>query len=509
MAAIELRSFPFSEQALYSVLENPHTNRAEIASRAHARYLFHYLSELHAGSIISESPYIDGDYLDDFATYYVRCFTPYLNHCKRLHFFVGAFAHENLTKITSGALAKEDLGRLQQEYLGFIVARPLPQAVIGRTALKTFDGDKNRRHYPCLRLYRANLVGIQLSVESLAFQEQDTVLAACATVALWTSFQKTADLFGSTAPSPAVITRASQAIHLGRSFPSQGLSVLEICTAIRHVGLEPELFDLQHTPPVPLVSLLYSYLRFGLPIILVANVPGGLHAITLNGYSLRNDPVRTTEIIGDKPAIPMNGLRIDKFYGHDDQLGPFCRLVVQDAPANSPYPIQFLREGTIAHPIAVIIPVYNKVRLTFLDVQMWISRIHQVLKILVRPTSTVEWNIGLLFSNDYKRAVRESELLSDDLKRAIVMSALPRFVWYCALSVDGRIVVDFIIDATGLARSFPVYLIAWRDASLAAAMVKLMNVASLEKTLRGIFSDRFFDFLKSSLRDGLPVTRIF
>ena len=246
-----------------------------------------------------------------------------------------------------------------------------------------------------------------------------------------------------------------------------------------------------------------------LPIILVANVPGGLHAITLNGYSLRNDPVRTTEIIGDKPAIPMNGLRIDKFYGHDDQLGPFCRLVVQDAPANSPYPIQFLREGTIAHPIAVIIPVYNKVRLTFLDDQMWISRIHQVLKILVRPTSTVEWNIGLLFSNDYKRAVRESELLSDDLKRAIVMSALPRFVWYCALSVDGRIVVDFIIDATGLARSFPVYLIAWRDASLAAAMVKLMNVASLEKTLRGIFSDRFFDFLKSSLRDGLPVTRIF
>src|SRR5580704_14131710 len=170
MAAIELHSFSFSEQALFSALENPYASVAEIRSRPHAPYLFRYLSKLGAGSIIVESPYIDGDYLDDFATYYVRCFTPYPSHCRRIHIFVGAFAYEAVARISAGDLAALEVERLQKDYLGFVVARPLPQAVIGRTALKTFDEDNKRRHYPCLRSYTANLVGIPLHVQSLAFQ---------------------------------------------------------------------------------------------------------------------------------------------------------------------------------------------------------------------------------------------------------------------------------------------------------------------------------------------------
>ncbi|HKF48588.1 MAG TPA: hypothetical protein VKB38_14615 [Terracidiphilus sp.] len=41
-------------------------------------------------------------------------------------------------------------------------------------------------------------------------------------------------------------------------------------------------------PDLPLVSLVYGYLKLGLPVLLVLNIPSvGLHGIALNGYSIR------------------------------------------------------------------------------------------------------------------------------------------------------------------------------------------------------------------------------
>ena len=56
----------------------------------------------------------------------------------------------------------------------------------------------------------------------------------------------------------------------------------EICAAIRHVELEPEVFTVRDSLPV--VSLIYAYLRMGIPVILGVEIEGvGGHAITLTG----------------------------------------------------------------------------------------------------------------------------------------------------------------------------------------------------------------------------------
>ena len=78
---------PFSEQALYESLSNDFCNSAEVAVSERAKYLFKYLSELGAQTIVVENDYIDRDYLDDYAAYYARCFRRYNRHCRRLHFF--------------------------------------------------------------------------------------------------------------------------------------------------------------------------------------------------------------------------------------------------------------------------------------------------------------------------------------------------------------------------------------------------------------------------------------
>jgi hypothetical protein len=154
---------------------------------------------------------------------------------------------------------REQADFLQTHYIGFVVGRPLPEAVVGRTALKTFDADNGRRHFRATRRYVANLCGTSLYVDSLAFQEQDTVLAACATVSLWTAFHKTAELFQTEIPTPASITRsASQAIHYGRPIPSSGLQIEEMCNAIRGLQLEPELIDLRSGGMVPVPSVIYG-----------------------------------------------------------------------------------------------------------------------------------------------------------------------------------------------------------------------------------------------------------
>ncbi len=69
-----------------------------------------------------------------------------------------------------GSLRQKDL---QDGYLGFIVVKPLPRTIIGRTCLKTYDSKGGTRHFPIVRRYPVHLFGIPLRVETLAFQEQD------------------------------------------------------------------------------------------------------------------------------------------------------------------------------------------------------------------------------------------------------------------------------------------------------------------------------------------------
>src|SRR5439155_23260261 len=119
-----------------------------------------------------------------FASYYVRCHEHYDRLCSRLHFFAEELTDETLRSLIQGNLSSEQTNSIRHSYLGFVVARPLPSAIIGRTLLKTYPPDEgDRRHYTVVRNYDSHLFGVKLSVRSLPFQEQDSVLAACATVA--------------------------------------------------------------------------------------------------------------------------------------------------------------------------------------------------------------------------------------------------------------------------------------------------------------------------------------
>jgi hypothetical protein len=330
----------FSEQNFHKVIINERFSVSKAEEHQRVSYLYGYLLHLDTSTIVVENEYIDGDYLDDFIAVYATCFSKYERFCKRIHFFKIAISKKQLNNLIYNSINPEKRKEILDSYLGFIVVRPLPKAVIGRTVLKTYEcdkGERGERYYTVTREYKPNFFGVEFLIEkSLAYQEQDRAVSACATVALWCCFHKTAKLFNTPLPSPATITRAANQIARdSRMIPSAGLSVEQICNAIHWVGLEPEVIDLELLDPKkdPIILSAYGYLKMGLPVIVIAKYYPNisiepqssqprqepqLHAITLTGFSI-------TQKKSSFEQFPSKAQYIDELYGHDDQIGP-CML---------------------------------------------------------------------------------------------------------------------------------------------------------------------------------------
>lgn len=493
----------FTEAKLYEALASEKCSLAEVKTNKIAAYLHRYLKDIGAQTIVIEHGYTDGDYLEDFASYYVRCFQGYDRKCKRLHFFAYGFNGDQFEQLVVRQLDETIAATVCDAYLGFVVARPLPNAIIGRTAVATYPPDNGRRNYTAVVKYRANLFGIPLSVKTLAFQEQDTVLAACATVSLWSAFHKTAEMFGTPAPRPAEITKvANGAGSQSRAIPSHGLNLLQMAHAVRAVGLEPEVIPA--APNLPLVSVVYAHLRLGLPVVIGVEVETqGLHAITLTGYSLLSTRVNSQEVASGSKSAPFVGLRINEFYGHDDQIGPFSRLAVKPSVLPS-HPVEF--EGSwkdqatgqplAMRPLFLLVPVYNKIRVTFVDVQKWIERMWAVIALIITDDTDFEWDVYLTSTNDLKtriattspRHVKQSQIL---------LQQHPRFIWCAALCYKGVPLFELLADATDMERSMPFYELLWHDNVFRASLVAVLTTVQLKALVSMMLTERFAEFILS------------
>lgn len=489
---------PFSADAFRNAVLSSTVSAEHLVENTGVGYLIRYLEAIETKTMVVERGYTDGDYLDDYANYYVKAFRDYPRRCTRLHFFSGAF---DLRRFREVALGGQEPAELQEAYQGFVVVRPLPNAVIGRTVLATYPPDGGRRNYPAIRRYQAHLFGIPLTVESLAFQQQDTVLAACATVALWSAFHKTADLFGTKLATPAEITTAAtEKTFTSRPLPSRGLTLAQLASGVRYVGLEPEL--LVCGPEVPLASLLYGYLEYGIPVVLGLEVVGhGLHAITVTGYSLQSARCRAVETAyTDEPK--RIGLRIDELYVHDDGFGPFAKIEIRDkAPA--PERCACLLEGTWTDtggtsveliPKWMVVPAYHKIRLTYMDLQPWIWGIDLVARHIAADPDDLEWRIRLTDTNRFKAEIK-SWGLPDAETESRVFRQYPRFLWHASLYHQEDPLLELIMDSTGMARTFPGIDAVVRDADFRTGL----ESALANSVVRDLLKEEFSEMLDAAI----------
>lgn len=381
----ELRVLGFEEaRPLPTFLELPSPLLPDRAGPpfSQLQYIETYLAEMGCHTVLLERHYIDRDHMEDHAVFYSRSLYPYENYCTRLHFF------RTTPKETSDALRAvltsglrgseheyhENCQRFSADsYLGFCVVRPLHGSPVGRTVLRPFDLPTKdgavRRFHSALK-YHAHVLGVDLTVSGLAFQQQDVGVSACATTALWSSLNKVRDLEEIRPATPAQITMLASrhSLRFGRPMPQEGLSLDQMCQAVHSFGVSADLLRLPDTEAA--LSYVYSATISQMaPILILARGPYR-HAVTVAGIRTLNryDPALCSKDCYEESK------NLTALYLHDDRVGPYVRADVVDAdPQQLTLRINWTtdagREAQDWRVTHILIPVHSKIRLSFANLR--------------------------------------------------------------------------------------------------------------------------------------------
>jgi len=504
--------YPFSPTHLRSLFDHDDLLK-EAFSEKRFNNLVSHLESIGAKTILVENNYVERSYIIDYQNFYSRCFHPYSRKCKRLHFFSFSFDDNDFNKLLRKEEGVDDLlDNIKSNYLGYIVVRPLPVSVIGKTVLKA--GDNKTIELPCTKIYTANLYGIPLTIKNaLAYQEQDQVTAACASCAIWFVFQKTSQLFpdGYT-PSPSEITQFALEKKYGkRPISEKGLSIDQMTESIRKMNLSPHFINVEKfDSELAFCRTLYSFLKAQIPVILIVWVKTksnwGRHAITLLGYELPNEETikrdpKTTKFFGDK---------VNCFIAHDDQVGPYRKIKVANiarAP-NGRQAVKLYEDNGWGDMYAehLIIPIYHKIRVTFLDTIPWLTRIEKFLRIIkdLPPSlygseidinlDIMEWDVYLSTVEDYKTAAfnypGQEYILHD-----ILVSDLPKYLWICELRIGDKKIIELIADATDIKNAFFILKVIFFDKNIKNAFRTILSLEDVRRIMEPVITKKFYELL--------------
>jgi hypothetical protein len=348
----------------------------DILQKRQISYMFRYLKDLKAASIVLEFDYLDRDYLEDYSRYYVKRFSANGSKCARLHFFSKKVDHGMIERALACRESKAIISDLQSSYLGYVVIKPLPKTFIGRTCLRKYSsiGSNSGAKKAISRPYNVDLFGIRLTVDSVAFQEQDKIVSACATTAIWSSIHATTwrPVRNIPACSEITINAINHIEGSSNSFPSKELSNKQMLRALDVEGYRNHYQSLDEIDQSSFIKIVKYHIDSGLPLILGADVYKVVakndlqlmagHAVTVLGYK-----------ISDRPAL----------YIHDDRLGPYARatfvnLSGYECSANKSIAQKWalvLQEKDdsgdwkpaheVLVPKSLIIPTHKKVRLPY------------------------------------------------------------------------------------------------------------------------------------------------
>ncbi len=436
----------------------------DIFKKTQLVYLFHYLKDLGAQSVLLEREYIDKDYLEDYSRYYVKCFNNGGHKCARLHFFNDVIDHsilDNVLKSTPNSAAYQAISK---SYLGFIVIKPLPQTFIGKTCLKQYSsqGVNGSSNKFLLKPYDVNLFGIRLHVDTVAFQEQDKVVSACATTAIWAALHGSQEKSVRQIPACSEIT--TNAInHIDGSsnrFPNDGLTNKQILRALDAEGLK------YHNEPLDKVSAkrffesVKYHIDSDIPLILGVTIrkpdeEDGGHAVTILGYAEKDEH--------------------NVLYVHDDRLGPFAKAVITEVDGGCELTLQRKDDNGLwkdPHefliPQTLIVPTHKKVRISYVlprntcqmlltefkkwhsefDTQISQEEIDKYYSFSLKLCGISELK-NLIFASDVTLANDNNELALLDKARFLTHS-FARFQWVANFKVNGTPAFKVMFDATDI-----------------------------------------------------------
>lgn len=256
-------------------------------------------------------------------------------------------------------------------------------------------------------------------------------MGACATTGLWVSLHPLCDLFGISVNSPAEITEKSVSFPAEyRSFPSSGLSLLQMITFIKSRGLDLESIDItseRSEREYVITDAVKAYIKAGIPIIATIRLEKGsifdYHAVVIGGYRCDQDGV------------------IKELYVHDDQIGPYSPVVSRRRfiEWENEWVFAFGYDRALIEKL--LIPIYPKIRLIFASIYEVYMREKQ--HIISKGLAA---ELFLTQVGEYKGFLR-NHFIKDKVE--ILTTPLPRFLWIIRSHLEGMPVID-IYDGTSV-----------------------------------------------------------
>ncbi|ESP91888.1 hypothetical protein [Pseudoalteromonas luteoviolacea] len=489
----------------------------DINSKYQIKYLYRYLSDFEAKTILLEPDYVDRDFLEDYSRYYVKCFNQYGDRCARLHFFSKDINHPEFQSYLY-EYSTEKHQTLQDSYIGFIVIKPLPKTFIGKSCLRLYKSFDNSDYKKALsHRYKVNLFGLSLHVDTVAFQEQDKVVSACATTSIWSALQALDKKDLRTVPSSSEITLAAinHVVDSHNSFPNKGLTNKQILRSLDIQKLRNHKFNIDtrsSTESDNFFNIVKSYLNSDLPLILGADVywkeehaqlisEGRGHAVTILGYKELK--------------------RNNYLYIHDDRIGPFARMriVTNNKEVNSL--IEGKTEASInwglmleekdEHgnwqdaeqlliPDSLIIPNYRKIRIPSeyiantcnSVIQEYIHYYHE----LGEGCPAVTFDIELISSAIYKSSLIKTPNVAN--KEEILCKPLAKYIWCAKFQSEKLSLFDILFDSTEIPQGDAIAGISIYDQSGFDAIIRPLKVILEYDTLHEVNSGK--DFLIPLIR---------
>lgn len=485
----------------------------DILQKPQVGYIFNYLNEMKAKSVLLEFDYVDKDFLEDFTRYYAKRYGNDGHKCARMHFFANTIDHGCITSVLEGgAGADQIVEQLQKSYLGFMVIKPLPKTFIGKTCLQVLPDVKiaGKEKQRLSRRYDVDLFGIKLSVDSIAFQEQDKVVAACATTAIWSAFHSLSWRSVRSIRSCSEITMSALNDRDGssNSFPNSGLSSEQILRSIDAEGLRHHMESARDVERSRFFQTVVGHIDSQLPLIFVGDVfdiSGRKEKVQGKGLP------KSKLVLKGSHAICILGYKSDQedvLYVHDDRYGPYVR-----AKIISMADYHFLPEpqskwalgiqkmdaaGTWSEPSELIIPEVlivptdKKTRLPFDYAMETCERVilalkatsdHQLdpasltFKIKLREISQVRQELrfaglpgakDVRETNDGSADVSQAELSHwQKLKVEFLTKGFARFQWQAQFFHEGKPAFKMFIDASDIPQGDAVTAVFIDDLALA------------------------------------------
>lgn len=425
--------------------------------------------------LVAESIYIDRVYRDSYYNYYSSKNNAYARDSVRISIFQGEVIEDNFKSIG-------EVEKLKPRYRGFMILRPTPPQIIGRSVISP-KALKSNSFLCCTADIQSTVNAVKFEVEGFPHSSQDGETITCAETTLWAIME----YFGSKYPDykpvlPSKIINVLKSLSFERQIPSKGLNIQQMSFALKDFGFGTRIYS-KAAFGDDFKRLLSCYVESGIPLILGIDdfdKGGGIgHAVVCIGHEKITSNMVTSlnatrvsdpdhrKIISSRKLTIFDWDDIDKRFVFIDDNCPI-------------YEMAYLTKPTAHYPPSwanceikyIIVPLYPKIYLEAFEAKKYVLDLIVSGPLPVADNSEVFVRFYLSSSRSYKSALALNPTFQANIKEMILEIPMPKFVWVAELSSKSLIQNSpqmaaglVILDATEVNTAFnkPIVFAAYGD----------------------------------------------